>query len=74
MTICEAIDADGDKRLTSYSLTADGKVTREVVAGTGKYDGMVTSGTKFESIGPFPTIKAGTSQTCNRQTGTYKLK
>src|SRR4249920_1111369 len=41
MTICEAIDADGDKRLTSYSLTADGKVTREVVAGTGKYDGMV---------------------------------
>jgi hypothetical protein len=73
VTVCEAIDADGDKRLTYYS-TADGKVTREVVAGTGKYDGMVVSGNKFEPLGPFPTIKAGTSQSCNRQTGTYKLK
>ena len=74
MTVCEAIDVDGDKRLTYYSLAADGKVTREAVTGTGKYDGMVVSATKFEPIGPFPTIKVGTTQTCNRQTGTYKLK
>lgn len=24
--------------------------------------------------GPFPTIKPGTFQNCNRQTGTYKMK
>ena len=52
---------------------ADGKVTREFVAGTGKYEGMETSGT-VEPLGPFPVIKAGTIQDCNHQTGTYKLK
>jgi hypothetical protein len=73
ITVCEAIDTDGDKRLTYYS-NVDGKLTREVVSGTGKYDGMVTSSNSVESHGPFPTIKAGTFQDCNRQTGTYKLK
>ena len=34
---------------------------------------MVTNGT-IEPLGPFPVIKAGTFQDCNRQTGTYKLK
>jgi hypothetical protein len=28
----------------------------------------------FENLGPFPAIKDGTSQACNHQTGTYKLK
>jgi len=73
ITVCEATDAEGDKRLSYYSLI-DGKLTRESVAGTGKYDGLVTSGNKVEAYGPFPAIKAGTFQDCNRQTGTYKLK
>jgi len=73
IAVCEAIDSDGDKRLTYFSVMADGAITREVVTGTGKYDGMVASG-KVEPFGPFPTIKAGTFQDCNRQTGTYKLK
>jgi hypothetical protein len=34
---------------------------------------MQMSGT-FAALGPFPLIKPGTFQTCNRQTGTYKLK
>ena len=71
-TVCESIDVDGDKRLTYFS-TGDGKVTRTFVAGTGKYEGMVTTGT-VEPLGPFPIIKAGTFQDCNHQTGTYKLK
>jgi len=71
--VCEAIDADGDKRLTNFSIGSDGKVTREFVVGTGKYEGMVTSGT-VEPLGPFPVIKDGTFQNCNHQTGTYKLK
>ncbi len=48
-------------------------MTREFVVGTGKYEGMVTTGT-VEPLGPFPVIKAGTFQDCNHQTGTYKLK
>ena len=73
-TVCEAIDADGgNKRLTYFSLGSDGKVTREFIVGTGKYEGMVTTGT-VEPLGPFPVIKAGTFSNCNRQTGTYKLK
>jgi len=70
--VCEQIDAQGDKYLTT--LTTDGqKATRTVIAGTGKYDGMVSSGTATR-LGPFPTIKPGTFQDCNRMTGTYKLK
>jgi hypothetical protein len=72
-TVCEAIDADGNKRLSSFSVGSDGKVSREFVVGTGKYEGMVTTGT-VEPLGPFPVIKAGTFQDCNHQTGTYKLK
>jgi hypothetical protein len=72
-TVCEATDADGNKRLTSFSVGSDGKVTREFVVGTGKYEGMVTTGT-VEPLGPFPVIKAGTFQNCNHQTGSYKLK
>ena len=70
--VCESVDRDGDKRL-SYFSTSEGKVTRETVAGTGKYDGMVMSAT-VQPLGPFPVIKEGTFQDCNHQTGTYKLK
>ena len=72
-TVCEAIDADGDKRLSYFSLGSDGKVTRENITGTGKYEGMVATGT-VKPLGPFPVVKAGTFQDCNHQTGTYKLK
>ena len=71
--VCESIDKDGDKRLARFSIGVDGTVTREMVAGTGKYEGMVTTNTVMP-LGPFPAIKAGTFQACNHQTGTYKLK
>ena len=55
-------------------MFVDGKETfYTVVAGTGKYDGMVTTRT-LEQLGPFKAIKEGTFQGCNHQTGTYKLK
>jgi len=72
-TVCEAIDVDGDKRLSKFLLASDGSLTREVVTGTGKYEGMTISGT-VHPLGPFPVAKAGTFQDCNHQTGTYKLK
>ena len=55
-TVCEAIDADGDKRLASFSIGSDGKVTRENIAGTGKYEGMVMAGT-VQPLGPFPVVR-----------------
>ena len=74
MTVCEAIDKDGDKRLSYFTNTPDGNVVREAnVQGTGKYEGMEMRGT-VKPLGPFPTIKPGTLQNCNHQTGTYKLK
>jgi hypothetical protein len=72
-SVCESVDADGDKRLTYFSVGNDGKTIRETVAGTGKYEGLVTTGT-VQPLGPFPPIKAGMVQDCNRQSGTYKLK
>jgi len=71
--VCEAMDADGDKRLSTFSLASDGSLTRETVAGTGKYEGMTITGT-VHPLGSFPVVKAGTFQDCNHQTGTYKLR
>jgi len=70
---CEAIDKDGDKRLTYFALERDGTMVKEFVLGTGKYEGAIEKGST-SAMGPFPTIKAGTFQNCLRQTGTYKLK
>lgn len=73
-SVCEAVDNDGDKRLSYFNRNADGTITRTNVTGTGKYDGMVASGEQ-KPMGPFPdNLKPGNFQTCNRQMGTYKLK
>jgi hypothetical protein len=72
-TVCESVDADGDKSLTHFVTSSDGKAVRTHLAGTGKYEGMVSSGTTTP-LGPFPVVKAGAFQNCNRQTGTYKMK
>jgi hypothetical protein len=72
-TLCEAIDSDGSKRL-SVIKNQDGKTTRETIAGTGKYEGIVMSASNLEFFGPFPEIRPGSTQVCSRQTGTYKLK
>lgn len=74
LTVCEATDKDGDKRLTFFQQGPDGKVHREFIAGTGKYEGMIETNAAIEQLGPFPTVKPGTFQNCNRQTGNYKLK
>jgi hypothetical protein len=71
--VCEAADRDGDKRLSSFSIASVGKVTRESIAGHGKYDGM-SSTTAVALLGPRPTVKEGTFQDRSHQTGTYELK
>lgn len=70
--ICEAFALDGDKILTRFSSTSGGAVSREVVAGTGKYEGLVSTGVA-KPLGPFPSAKPGAFQACNHQTGTYKM-
>ena len=72
-TVCEALGADGDKILSQFSVASDGTATRETIAGTGKYEGLVSSGTTVP-LGASPPAKPGTFQGCNRQTGTYKMK
>lgn len=73
LTVCEGVDRDGHKRLSHYESGPDGKIQRSLVAGTGKYEGMIETAS-VQPLGPFPTIKPGTFQNCNRQTGTYKMK
>lgn len=72
-TFCEATDKDGNKRLARFTNN-NGTVTREQLAGTGKYEGMTITPSAVKAMGPFPTIKDGTFQGCNYQTGSYKLK
>lgn len=72
-SICEGIAGDGDKRLARFWYDADGKFQREAVAGTGKYDGMTTTGT-VRTIKELQQTGPNTSEFCNRATGTYRLK
>ena len=69
---CEGVDKDGDKIMTR-NTTEGPRGKQEVIAGTGKYEGMVRTGSS-ESVGPFPSVKPGAITGCARQTGTYKLK
>ena len=70
--ICEAVDKDGDKTLSMYEIDGSG-ASRTHLEGTGKYEGLVMVSDRTKSLGPFPSVKQGTFQNCNHQTGTYKL-
>lgn len=73
ISTCEGIAKNGAKRLTRFRYDADGKLVREEVAGTGMYEGMVTSGTVKE-VEPSKEIQPGVTTFCNQLTGTYKMK
>jgi len=73
-SFCEAVAKDGDKRLTQFRYDNEGKLVREALVGTGKYDGMVLTGSTVKAIGPTSVPKTGTAEACNQQTGNYKLK
>jgi hypothetical protein len=70
--LCEAVDKDGD-RILAQNITEGPKQKNDAIMGTGKYEGIVRSGTT-ESLGFFPPPKPGSIQGCNHQAGTYKLK
>ncbi len=73
LSICEGVAKNGAKRLTRFQYGADGKIVREEVAGTGMYEGLVTTGTVKEVV-PTKEIQPGVTTYCNQLTGTYKLK
>lgn len=69
---CQVVDADGDKIFGKFSrVNADGRW--EVISGTGKYAGMTSSG-PYTPVAQFPQPVPGALQTCNRITGTWKLR
>jgi hypothetical protein len=70
--VCEFTDKDGDKIFTDVVGEA-GKTTSRLLSATGKYEGMERT-VAIESLGPFPAVRPGTTTSCNRNTGTYKLK
>jgi hypothetical protein len=73
LAICEGVARNGDKRLTRFQYDADGKLIREELAGTGMYEGMVTTGTAKEVVPP-KEFQPGVTTYCNQLTGTYKMK
>jgi hypothetical protein len=68
---CIAVAKDGATRFTRLWYDADGKLQTETVGGTGKYDGMVTTGT-VQTVKEPQGIKPGTLtvEYCNRNVGT----
>jgi len=70
---CETIDRDGDKTFNHNWTSSDGKLNHELLASTGKHEGIEFSST-VQNLGPFPTVKPGAYQGCIRESGTYKVK
>jgi hypothetical protein len=73
LSICEGVAKNGSKRLTRFQYGADGKMVREELAGTGMYEGMVTTGSVKEVVPP-TEVQPGVTTFCNQLTGTYKMK
>lgn len=73
LSICEGVAKDGAKRLTRFQYDADGKLAREEITGTGRYEGLATTGTVRETVAARETAP-GTTYFCNQLTGTYKVK
>jgi hypothetical protein len=70
---CLGVAKNGDRRLARFWYDNDGKLKREQVSGSGRYDGMVTTGSVKE-VGQAEQVRPGTTKFCNQATGTYKLK
>jgi hypothetical protein len=75
---CVTVDADGDKFLMDYKIGPypvgqPETGTWNATSGSGKYQGMVAKGS-YKAITQVVPAVAGGFQSCNRNTGSYKLK
>jgi hypothetical protein len=66
------MDPDGDIIVQEYSQIGN-EATIKFLEGTGKWKGITGSGTSKILTPNAKPIMAGTSQGCNRQTGTFEL-
>jgi hypothetical protein len=70
---CKYVDPDGDVNVLAFTSDKPGEGTWRFVHGTGKWHGARRAGSfKFFTRGK--PIAEGTTQSCNRVTGTYELK
>ncbi len=69
---CEYLDADGDRFIASWSVTAPGQGEWRFVDGTGKFEGIAGEGT-YQSVGAFPSFEPREQLSCIETTGTYSL-
>ena len=72
-SMCEWVDADGDKFLGRSTRTGNPGGDWTFINGTGKYAGITGGGTS-KLLAQFPTVRQGHFQGCERATGTYELK
>ncbi|HMK21711.1 MAG TPA: hypothetical protein VK466_05215 [Terriglobales bacterium] len=75
---CVTVDADGDKFLMDYKSGPYPAGQPEhgmwtATSGSGKYQGVVAKGSYKAIVQVVPAVSGG-FQSCNRNTGTYKLK
>ena len=77
--VCETVDQSGDRFLAQTTTEDPGqegvsprRIRENVIAGTGKYEGMTRTG--VNQTYAVPEMKPGTFQRCGHATGTYKLK
>jgi hypothetical protein len=73
LSFCEGIAPNGDKRLTRFWYDADGKIQREELGGTGRYEGLVTTGS-VRQVAPAEEVSPDVQKYCNHLTGTYRMK
>ncbi len=72
--LCIVTDADGDRFFSAYSRHNKEAGTWKVIAGTGKFEGMESSGTWAPVLMPVKPARADMAQSCNKEAGHWKLK
>ena len=71
---CVSTDPEGDHIFVVYSAHGKDPGTWKAVAGTGKYEGIEASGTWAHVIVPGKPARPDYWQSCDRETGHWKLK
>jgi hypothetical protein len=71
---CVVTDRDGDRFFFFYSGRNQEPGPWKILEGTGKFEGMEGSGTWAPVLMPAKPARADIIQSCNRETGHWKLK
>ena len=72
--LCVFTDPDGDRFFSAYSVRNKEPGTWKTIAGTGKFEGMEASGTWARVLAPDKPARTDIAQSCDKETGHWKLK